>query len=254
MLSTTQPTVHLGPTDVAAITMDDAVRTVMELSESRGRHLVVTPNVDHLVLLERDSEFADAYDKASLRVADGAPLVLLSRLLGTPVPERITGVDLALAVLEEAALARRSVFLFGGSPAVLQGAVEHIRRRWPTLALTGSAAPRVDLNTPTAEEDAALATIREAKPDVLLIFLGAPKQEKWFWRRAGELPPTVGLAVGGTVEVIAGARSRAPRWLQSIGCEWLWRLVQDPRHLARRYLVQDLRFLRTATRQLRSTA
>jgi exopolysaccharide biosynthesis WecB/TagA/CpsF family protein len=249
-----RPTVRLGPTEVAAITMDDAVHTVMDLATRCERHLVVTPNVDHLVLLERDSEFAAAYERASLRVADGAPLVLLARLLHTPVPERIAGVDLALGVLEEAAVERRSVFLFGGSPEVLEGAVAEVVHRWPDLEVIGTAAPPVDLDAMTPEEELALAAIRDARPDLLLIFLGAPKQEKWFWRRADDLPPTVGLAVGGTVDLIAGARRRAPRWVQTAGCEWLWRLAQDPRALAQRYLVQDVHFLSMAGHQLRSPA
>jgi N-acetylglucosaminyldiphosphoundecaprenol N-acetyl-beta-D-mannosaminyltransferase len=146
------------------------------------------------------------------------------------------------------------VFLFGGSPEVLEGAVAEVVHRWPDLEVIGTAAPPVDLDAITPEEELALAAIRDARPDLLLIFLGAPKQEKWFWRRADDLPPTVGLAVGGTVDLIAGARRRAPRWVQAAGCEWLWRLAQDPRALAQRYLVQDVHFLSMAGHQLRSPA
>lgn len=249
----TTPTVQLGSTEVAALTLAQSVETVMALSSAREHHLVVTPNVDHLVLLERDGEFAVAYDRASLRLADGAPVVALSHALGTPVPQRVTGVDLSLSVLEAAARDGRTVFLFGGAPDVLERAVERVRSRWPGLRLVGAAAPTIDLDVITAEEETALAGIRAANPDLLLLFLGTPKQEKWFWRRLAHLPPTVALAVGGTVDLIAGVKRRAPFWAQRAGCEWLWRMAQDPRRLGYRYLVHDPRFVAIAARQLRAT-
>lgn len=242
--------VRLGATEVASLTLDGAVAAVMRLASSPGSHLVVTPNVDHLVLLEHDAEFAAAYARASLRVVDGAPLVLLARLLGTPVPGRITGVDLTLAVLAAAEREQRSVFFFGGEPTVLEGALRRLRQRNPRLLVAGAAAPAVDLDMISPEEDDALAAIRRAAPDLLVVFLGAPKQEKWFWRRAASLPPTVALSVGGTVDFIAETTPRAPRWVQSVGLEWLWRLSREPRRLAHRYLVRDPEFLWVAAKQL----
>lgn len=244
--------VRLGATEVAPLTLQGAVGAVMDLVPPVRPHLVVTPNVDHLVLLEHDSEFASAYSRASLRVVDGAPLVLLARLLGTPVPGRIAGVDLTLEVLTAAEHEQRSVFLLGGEPPVLTQALARLRQLQPGLSVAGSASPIVDLDVISPSEEDALAAIRRAQPDLLVIFLGAPKQEKWFWRRAPSLPPTVALAVGGTVDFIAGTRPRAPGWVQSAGFEWLWRLSREPRRLAHRYLVRDPEFLRVAARQLRS--
>jgi N-acetylglucosaminyldiphosphoundecaprenol N-acetyl-beta-D-mannosaminyltransferase len=253
MAGRTTPTVRIGSTEIAALTLAQSVTTVMELaSTGDGHHLVVTPNVDHLVLLERDPEFAQAYERASLRVADGAPVVALSRALGTPVPQRVTGVDLSLAALAAAASQGRSVFLFGGAPGVLGDAARRLRTRWPDLRLVGAAAPPVDLDVVTAEEERALTAVRDARPDLVLLFLGTPKQEKWFWRRAGYLPPVVALAVGGTVDLIAGTRRRAPCWLQTLGGEWLWRMALEPRRLGYRYLVQDPQFAVIAARQLRT--
>jgi N-acetylglucosaminyldiphosphoundecaprenol N-acetyl-beta-D-mannosaminyltransferase len=238
-------------TEIAPLTLTETVEFVLTLVPSARPQLVVTPNVDHLVLLERDREFARAYERAALRVADGAPVVALSRALGTPVPERVTGVDLSLATLFAAARQRRTVFLFGGGEAVLERAVRRLRTNLPNLRLVGAAAPRVELDTITADEERALTAVRSARPDLLLLFLGAPKQEKWFWRRVDLLPPTVALAVGGAVDLIAGHRRRAPGWVQSVGAEWVWRMVQEPRRLGHRYLVQDRRFAVIAARELR---
>jgi N-acetylglucosaminyldiphosphoundecaprenol N-acetyl-beta-D-mannosaminyltransferase len=245
------PPVRLGSTEVSPLTLEGAVNAVKELIASPGQHLVVTPNVDHLMLLEHDPEFASAYARASLRVVDGAPLVVLARLLRTPVPQRIPGVDLTLAVLAAAEVEQRSAFFLGGEPSVLQRAVARLHREYPDLPMRGSAAPIVELDTVSPSEEEALAAIREAAPDVLVLFLGAPKQEKWFWRRADRLPPTVALAVGGTVDLIAGSKRRAPRWLQAAGFEWLWRLSQEPGRLGHRYLVRDPKFLRIAARDFR---
>jgi N-acetylglucosaminyldiphosphoundecaprenol N-acetyl-beta-D-mannosaminyltransferase len=245
------PTVAIGSTSVRACTMNEAVCEVMALAERDELALVVTPNVDHVVLLESDPEFSTSYQRAALRVADGAPLVLLARMLHTPIPERVAGVDLTVAVIAEAERTQRSVYFLGGDPAVLEAAVARLEQQFPGLEVCGRSAPRVDLETPTADEEAALEEIRRTEPDLLFLFLGTPKQEKWFWRRASRLPATVGLAVGGTVDMLAGSRRRAPRWVQQIGMEWLWRLVQDPKRLAHRYLVQDRAFVGIAFRQLR---
>jgi N-acetylglucosaminyldiphosphoundecaprenol N-acetyl-beta-D-mannosaminyltransferase len=231
--------------------MQGAVDAVLGLVGDGGRHLVVTPNVDHLVLLEDEPEFAAAYARASVRVADGAPLVALARLCGTPLPARVPGIDLALATLAGAAERGQTVYFFGGAPATLERALTVLRGRLPSLRVLGHATPPVDLERIGPEESTALDEVRAAQPDLLFLFLGTPKQEVWFFRRADRLPPTVAMAVGGAIDMIAGTRRRAPHWVQSIGLEWLWRLAQEPRRLAHRYLVRDRRFLGIAWRQVR---
>lgn len=244
-------TVRLGATEVGAWTMEGAVDAVLGLVGDGRQHLVVTPNVDHLVLLEDEPEFARSYARASIRVADGAPLVGLAKLCGTPLPERVAGVDLALATLAAAAEREQSVYLFGGEPATVERALAVLHEQLPTLRVVGHASPTVDLDEIGPEESTALDEIASLRPGLLFMFLGTPKQEIWFFRRADRLPPTVAMAVGGAIDMIAGTRRRAPHWVQSIGFEWLWRLVQEPRRLAHRYLVRDRRFLGIAWRQLR---
>jgi N-acetylglucosaminyldiphosphoundecaprenol N-acetyl-beta-D-mannosaminyltransferase len=242
--------VRIAGVEISPLRRDEAVAAVLGLVGCGSPRLVVTPNVDHIVLLERDSEFAQAYESAALRFADGAPIVGLSRLLRTPVPERVSGVDLTIALLGECERQRRSVYFLGGEPAILEQAVARIRATYPDLPIAGSASPNVDLDHATLEEQQALESCRAASPDLLFVFLGTPKQEKWFLRRAPQLPPTVVLAVGATVDFLAGAKRRAPKWVQAIGFEWLWRLALEPGRLFRRYVVQDSRFLVIAARTL----
>ncbi len=241
---------RIAGVEISPLRREEAVAAVLGLMDRGSAQLVVTPNVDHVVMLQRDAEFVEAYDSAALRFADGAPIVALSRPLRTPVPERVTGIDLTIALLGECERQHRSVYFLGGEPAVLEQAVARVRADHPDLKIVGSAAPRVDLDHATLEEQQALESCRAAAPDLLFVFLGAPKQEKWFLRRAPQLPPTVVLAVGATVDFLAGAKRRAPKWVQSIGLEWLWRLALEPGRLFRRYVVQDSRFAVIAAREL----
>jgi N-acetylglucosaminyldiphosphoundecaprenol N-acetyl-beta-D-mannosaminyltransferase len=241
--------VRIGGCALAPVTLHEAVDAVLALTRQGRAHLVACANVDHVVQLERDAEFSRAYARASLQVADGVPLVALSRWVGRPLPERIAGSDLAENLLAAAERRDQSVFFLGGRPDVLDRAVERMRTRHPGLTI-GSAAPRIDLDHLGDEEAAALEVVRHDRPDLLFLFLGAPKQEKWFWRRRDLLPPTVALGLGGAVEFLAGVKPRAPVVVQRAGCEWLWRLAHDPRRLAHRYLVRDPRFVVTATRAL----
>jgi N-acetylglucosaminyldiphosphoundecaprenol N-acetyl-beta-D-mannosaminyltransferase len=243
-----RPTVNIAGVEIAAVTMAEAVDAVLGLTGHDSARLVVTPNVDHIVMLEQDEEYAAAYRSASLRLADGAPIVVLARLLGTPLPERVAGIDLTVALLGACEREHRSVYFLGGAPEHLERAIARVRADHPDLDIAGSASPTIDLDAPTDAEQRALAACRAASPDLLFVFLGAPKQEKWFARRAAQLPPTVVLAVGGTVDILAGAKRRAPRWVQAIGCEWLWRLALEPGRLFRRYVIRDSRFVVIATR------
>jgi N-acetylglucosaminyldiphosphoundecaprenol N-acetyl-beta-D-mannosaminyltransferase len=245
------PTVRVAGVDIAAVPFDEAVDAVLGLVGNDCPSLVVTPNVDHLVLLEHDHEFATAYDAAALRFTDGAPIVLLTRLVGTPVPQRVAGIDLTVALLAACERDGRSVYFFGGAPDHLERAVAQIRADHPDLDIVGASAPVVDLDAPSESELLALAECRRCAPDLLFAFLGAPKQERWFLRRRAQLPPTVVLGVGGSVDFLAGALRRAPGWVQAIGCEWLWRLAHEPRRLFPRYVVRDSRFLLIAARTYR---
>jgi N-acetylglucosaminyldiphosphoundecaprenol N-acetyl-beta-D-mannosaminyltransferase len=242
------PTVELAGLEIAAVTSDEAVEAVLALTDSDRPRVVVTPNVDHVVMLREDDEFAAVYRSASLRFADGAPIVALARLVGTPLPERVTGIDLTIALLAACERDGRSVYFFGGLPSHLERATKRVRSQYPELDIAGTASPTIDLDVPTEDELLALADCRARNPDLVFAFLGAPKQEKWFARRGDQLPPAVVLCVGGTVDFLAGARRRAPGLIQAMGCEWAWRLAQEPRRLFRRYLIRDSQFVVIAIR------
>lgn len=202
---------------------------------------VVTPNVDHAVMYQHDSRLRDAYTDASMVVADGAPLIAVSRLLRKALPERVAGSDLAPAVIaaaDEAAAAggrRLRLFLLGAGPGVADRAAFKIGQRWSGVDPVGTYCPPIGFEQDSAENEKILAAISAAKPDVVLIGLGAPKQELWTSRFHERIDARVALCVGATIDFLAGEKARAPEWVQRCGLEWAHRLASEPRRLAARY-------------------
>ncbi len=249
MSTTVLPEPHpIATTSVHPVTLDQTADLVLAFADEPRPSLVVTPNVDHLSLLEVDAEFRSAYASARLRVCDGVPLMWLLRACARPVPGRVNGTDLFFTVCERAAARGRSVFIAGGLPAVLCAALTELRRRHPDLTVDGFSPPPGFEGT--AGEVELLRRIDQADPDVVMVCVGAPRSEIWAARQLQHRPRSVMLCVGSAVDFAAGARRRAPRWMQRSGLEWLHRLAQEPRRLAHRYLVQDRAFVGIAAREL----
>lgn len=198
---------------------------------------VVTPNVDHTVLLQTSAELRAAYRDAGLVLADGWPVVAASRLLRRPLPERVAGSDLAPALFDAAQQASRplKVFLLGAAPGVAERAARNIARRWPQVEVVGVYSPPLGFERDPQENNRILAHIRAADPELLLVGLGAPKQELWVHRHRQQIAARAALCVGATIDFLAGEKRRAPQALQRLGLEWLHRMLSEPRRLAKRY-------------------
>ncbi len=234
-----RPRVHLGGIAIDQLNFDEAVDRIREFLIDGRSHQVVTANLDFLSIAERSSEFRSTINSADLAVADGMPLVWLSRLKGTPLPERVTGVELVDACCEIAAETGEGVFLMGAAPGVAQAAAAQLKQRYPTLRIAGAYTP--PMGTMRRKETANLVkTIRDAAPAFLFVALGAPRQDLWIRDHLAELNVPVAMGVGCTFDLLAGTSSRAPLWMQSAGLEWAYRLVREPRRLWRRYLMNDL--------------
>jgi N-acetylglucosaminyldiphosphoundecaprenol N-acetyl-beta-D-mannosaminyltransferase len=204
---------------------------------------LVTANLDFLRRHAHDADARRLYAQADLRVADGMPLLWAARLQGDRLPERVAGSDLIWLIAERAALEGRSLYLLGGEPTANVKAVEVLRARWPALTIVGSSSPRVS-SPPSPEQLSALrAELSAARPDLLLVGLGSPKQEQLIHALRETLPATWMTGVGISFSFVAGDVRRAPRWMQITGLEWAWRMVQEPRRLVRRYLIEDVPFL-----------
>ncbi len=224
------------------VTMAEAVEGVRRLLAGDGKHILVTPNVDHIVRLSRDTEFVDAYRRASVVLADGMPVVWASRWLGRPLKERVTGSDLLPLVCGLAAEGGYSVYLLGAMPGVAETAIANLKRRFPGLRVAGCYSPPFGFERDEAENAAIIQRINTALPDILFLGLGPAKQEKWIARHVDALDIRLALCIGAGIDFLAGSVQRAPVWMQRSGLEWLYRLRREPQRLWRRYLVEDTAF------------
>jgi N-acetylglucosaminyldiphosphoundecaprenol N-acetyl-beta-D-mannosaminyltransferase len=193
-----------------------------------------TVNLHTAMLAETDPALREAVRGAAFSLADGMPLVWASRLQGQPLPERVAGSDLLPALCELAARKGYRVFLLGGAPGVGEAAAENLCRRFPGLQVVGVEAP--PFRPLTAEEEQALvARVRAARPDLLFVAYGQPRGEVWLRENYRALGVPACVQIGATLDFMAGRVRRAPRWLQRTGLEWAYRLAQEPGRLLSRY-------------------
>jgi N-acetylglucosaminyldiphosphoundecaprenol N-acetyl-beta-D-mannosaminyltransferase len=247
------PTRPIFGLEIMAVRFDEAVQAIAQACrrpDAGAARVVVTPNTDHIVKLERRPGFKRDYARADFIFADGMPLVWASRLLGQPLPERVTGADLFPALCRQAAAERWRVLLIGGQPGAEDALAGGFQRHFPGLDIR-IVSPSMGFD-PLGEEGREIARqVRERAPHLVFVCLGLPKQEQWALHHAPTLPGGVLLCVGAAMEFALGLKSRAPLWMRRLGLEWLWRLLSDPARLWRRYLIDDPYFLVICWRQWR---
>jgi N-acetylglucosaminyldiphosphoundecaprenol N-acetyl-beta-D-mannosaminyltransferase len=244
----------LGPVRIDSVDFEQAVASVEALVASGEGGAVFTPNVDHVMIAHEDVRMREAYARVDLSIPDGMPLVWASRLLRAPLPERVAGSDLVPALLERASERGWRVYFLGGAPGAAALAAEVLIKRLPALRIVGIDAPRFDPNAPAEDQADVVARVGEARPDLVFVAFGAPKQEIWIHRWRDELRPAVMLGVGASLDFLAGKIPRAPRWMAKSGLEWAYRLSREPKRLWHRYLVRDPKFLVVVGRALRDQA
>jgi N-acetylglucosaminyldiphosphoundecaprenol N-acetyl-beta-D-mannosaminyltransferase len=227
---------HFDTLSVNRLTGAQSVAAIGRLIARGEGGYVATPNVDHIVLARANKRLRAAYRGAALSLADGQPLLWMARLLGTPLPEKVSGSDLIWRLAEEAERKGWKLFLYGASPVVSMNAERKLREKFPRIRIVGRNATWWQGGNATE----AVAQINAAKPDLVIVALGCPKQELWMRRHASMITPAVCIGLGGSLDFVAGAVRRAPSWMSRHGLEWLYRLAQEPRRLAYRYLVRDL--------------
>ena len=209
---------------------------------------VITPNAQHIVLLDKDEKFRQIYSHADLVIADGISLLLAARFHGRVLQERIAGVDVFRELCGLAADETLNVFFLGGRPGSADLAAAALRAQFPSLRCTTHCPPHGFEASPDGLMSVE-AAITAAKPHLLFVGLGAPKQEYWIHDHGVHLSVPICIGVGGSFELIGGVVPRAPAWMQNIACEWLFRLFREPRRLWRRYLIGNLAFINIVVRQ-----
>lgn len=238
-----QPSViDLCGVNVHAISERQCVAQILRRSTSGRGGVVVTPNLDHLRRCRKDADFAQLVSQADLVVADGMPLVWASKLQGTPLPGRVAGSDLISSLSAAAAKTGKTVFLLGGDPGTAESAADVLRKRHPEIQIAGTYCPGIGFEKDADKMLELTTAVVSAKPDIVFVALGSPKQERLIERLRDRLPGTWWLGVGISFSFLCGDVKRAPRWMRKTGLEWVHRMVQEPGRLFKRYIVQGVPF------------
>jgi N-acetylglucosaminyldiphosphoundecaprenol N-acetyl-beta-D-mannosaminyltransferase len=236
------PSIELYNVKLHRITEKACVRFILdEISAGRGG-VVVTPNLDHLRRCVRDMHFGALVAEADVVVADGMPLVWASRLQRTPLPERVAGSNMISSLSKAAAENGRSVFLLGGAEGTAKGAAEILKKRHPELTIAGTFCPQIGFESKPKQMAEIVQMLAAAKPDIVFVALGSPKQEHLIAKLKPSLESAWWLGVGVSFSFLTGHVKRAPLWMQRAGVEWLHRLSQEPRRLFKRYIVSGVPF------------
>ena len=209
------------------ITMEEAVGTAMGHIAARSRCRVVTPNAEFALEAKKNPRFLNILNTSQLVLADGISVVLASKIIGDPMQGRVTGVGVAQALAAAMAKEGKSLYLLGAKPGVAEQAAEKLVQTYPGLKIAGTH------DGYFKEEGPVVEAINGAKPDALLVCLGAPKQEYFMENHDAELEVPVMAGLGGSMDVLAGNVQRAPEFFQKYGLEWLYRLYKEPQRWKR---------------------
>ena len=214
---------------VDMVNIPRAVDKIMQFFDDDGLHKVYTPNSEIIMAAYKDDNFRDILNDAELLTADGIGVVYASKILGKPITERAAGYDILCEILERIKGTSRSVFLFGGKPGVAELAEEKLKERFPGIVIAGT---RNGYFKPEEEEDI-VSQINSSGAELLLVCLGAPKQELWINKYKDKLNVKVAMGVGGSLDVFAGTALRAPDFYCKHGLEWFYRLMKQPSRAGR---------------------
>lgn len=224
--------------EIDALTFDEAVSRVFSWVNQKGDCIryVITPNVNHIVMYQRETAFRTAYEGASLVVPDGRYTTALVRFLEKKQLETINGSDLVPALFATAEKkSSLRVFLLGAMPGVAEQAAANIERRWPNVDVVGTYSPPLGFENDSHETEQMIQRVNAASVDLLVLGLSPPKQEIWISRNQQAIQGGVAICAGATIDFLAGEKSRAPLWMQRSGLEWLHRMITEPRRLLPRY-------------------
>jgi N-acetylglucosaminyldiphosphoundecaprenol N-acetyl-beta-D-mannosaminyltransferase len=249
----------LRGTDVARIGVGHALidncseeqvcASIIAHAQDRGKPAyVITSNAQHIVQLEKERSLQEIYDHADLVIPDGISLLIAARLYGRSLQQRVAGVDIFKVLCGMAAKRNLHVFLLGGRPGSAELAAAAMQTDSPELRYS-TYCPPLGFEQSTEGLQRTADAITAARPDILFVAFGVPKQEHWIYEHGLQLSVPVCIGVGGTFEIVGGVVPRAPQWTQNIGCEWLYRLCREPRRMWRRYLIGNVEFASIVLRQ-----
>lgn len=232
--------------EIDNLTMEETLERIDTLIQQNKNTYAVTPNVDHIVQLEHDDELYEIYKNADLILTDGKPLLWIAKWYGTPIKEKISGSDLFPLLCKMAAQKGYTMFFLGAAEGIAAKAAKNLMKRYAGLNIVGTYSPPFGFEKDNAEIQKMINMIKKAHPHILIVGLGCPKQEKFIFRYREQLGVPISLGLGASLDFEAGNIKRAPKWMADHGLEWLFRITQDPKRMAKRYLINDRKILRLA--------
>ena len=230
--------VNILGVDFNSVTIEEAVELINKTVDAKKQGLIVTPNVDHIIQLKKNHDFSNFYNEAILKFADGMPIIWLSKLISSPLPERVSGSDLFEPTVIRLLREKKKIFFVGG----MSGAADESKYKFKTIAgdivedLICCVCPDYGFHENDSENEKIIYKINEFKPDLIILGLGTPKQEQWAYMNFNRLPLCPFLCIGASFDFYSKQTCRSPIFLQKIGLEWFFRLLQEPLRLGPRYL------------------
>lgn len=215
--------------NISMLDMKNTVKKAEALLEDGKTHLVYTPNSEIIYMAYQDENFAKVLNSADINTADGIGVVYASKILKSPLPERVAGYDFLNELLKTVAPKNKRVFLFGSKPGVAELAGKELEKRYPGIVICGTR----DGYFKDEESEAIAESIKNTSPDIVFVCLGAPKQEKWIYEYKDKLGAKIIMGAGGSLDVLAGKVERAPEKWQKLGLEWAYRLKKEPKRAMR---------------------
>ena len=240
-------------TEIDNLTMVETLEEIEKIIKKKECAYVVTPNVDHIVQLETNKELQAVYANASLILTDGKPLLWIAKWYKTPIKEKISGSDLFPLLCRLAAKRGYRMFFLGAAEGIAAKAAENLCKKYDGLNVVGTYSPPFGFEKDAEELEKIKDMITATKPDILIVGLGCPKQEKFMYHHCKELGVPISFGLGASFDFEAGNIKRAPKWMANHGLEWLFRITQDPKRMAKRYLIDDRKILGLAIKYRKAT-
>lgn len=226
---------------------DEIIEKIIELARTKTSSYVCVANVHMLLEAHYSPTFQHAVNSADIVTADGMPLAKSFKILYGEKQERVDGMSMLPKLLKESMINKTSVYFYGGSESMLYATAHYLKEHYPRLKIAGLHAPPFrELTSKEKEEDAQMIT--DSGANIVFVVLGCPKQEKWMYEMKGKVPAIM-LGIGGALPVLIGLQKRAPNWMQKNSLEWLFRLIQEPKRLFKRYLTTNSHFLYLLARE-----
>ena len=231
-------------TEIDNLTMYETLKEIDRLIQENRNAYVVTPNVDHIVQLEKNDELREIYKNANLILADGKPLLWISKFYKTPIKEKISGSDLFPLLCKMAAEKKYRMYFLGAAEGVAENAAKNLTRCYNGLQVVGTYSPPVGFENDVKENEKIIDKINDVKPHILVVGLGSPKQEKLISKYKDRFGVPISLGFGASLDFEAGNIKRAPKWMCNCGLEWFFRLLKEPRRLFKRYIINDFKIFK----------